>query len=244
MDRRAPGEKPERAASESWLTYRKDKPKDHPNFYAFLTNVCSPVMQTGKRPKILLDRLPPDAAILNLGSGTRRVSSSAINVDLFPYKGVDIVADISRLPLREGTIDGIINEVTLEHVSDSRASLAEMQRVLKQGGYLYVVVPFMQGYHASPDDYHRWTPQGLTADLPAFEAIETGIMSGPTSALLWIFQEWLAMALSFNISALYRVLWVLLNILTFPIKVLDLLFSRYSMAWKIASSFYYLGVKR
>jgi SAM-dependent methyltransferase len=237
-------EKRERAASESWLNYLKDKLKDYPNFYAFLINICSPVLQTGKSPKILLDRLPPDAAILNLGSGTRRISSSAINVDIFPYKGVDIVADVSRLPLKEGSIDGIINEVTLEHVSDSRAALGEMQRVLKQGGYLYVVVPFMQGYHPSPGDYHRWTPQGLTADLQAFEAIETGIMSGPTSALLWILQEWLAMALSFNISFLYRVLWVLLMILTFPIKLLDLLFSRYSMAWKIASTFYYLGIKR
>ena len=239
-----PRERPERADHEAWLNHLKDRLKAYPKVYAFLTNICSPVMPTGKGPRILLDRLPPDAVILNLGSGTKRISSSVINVDFFPFKEVDVVADITRLPLRDGSVDGIINEGTLEHVRDRQASIEEMQRVLKKGGYLYVVVPFMVGYHPSPDDYYRWTPQGLAAELQGLEALETGIRSGPTSALLWVLQEWLALVLSFNISFLYRVLWVALMILTFPIKLLDLLFSRYTMAWKIAATFYYLGVKR
>ena len=78
--------------------------------------------------------------------------------------------------------------------------------------------------------------------LPTHQPRSVG--SGPTSALLWVLQEWLALVLSFNISLLYKVVWVLLMVLTFPIKFLDLLFSRYSMAWKIASTFYYLGVKK
>lgn len=234
----------EPTAPEAWLDRLKNRFKDYPKLYAILTDVCSPLLVTGKGPRILLDRLPPGAVILNLGSGTKRISSSPINVDFFPFKEVDIVADITRLPFRDGSVDGIINEVTLEHVRDSRAAIEEMQRVLKKGGYLYVRVPFIVGYHPSPDDYYRWTPQGLAADLRGLEAIETGIGSGPTSALLWVSQEWLALVLSFNISLLYRVLWVLLMVLTFPIKLLDILFSRYSMAWKIASTFYYLGVKK
>lgn len=235
---------PESAASESWLNHLKNRLKAYPKFYAFLTNVCSPVLSTGKGPQILLNRLPPDAVILNLGSGTRRISSSVINVDLFPFKEVDVVADITRLPLKDNSVDGIINEATLEHVRDCRAAIKEMQRVLKKGGYLYVVVPFIVGYHPSPDDYYRWTPQGLAADFNRLETIETGIRGGPTSALLWILQEWLALALSFNTSLLYKLLWIILMVLTFPFKLLDLLLSHYSMAWKIAASFYYLGVKK
>jgi len=234
----------ERATSESWLNHLKDRLKAYPKLYAFLTNVCSPVMPTGKGPRILLDRLRADAVILNLGSGTKRISSSVINVDFLPFDEVDIVADVTRLPLKDGSVDGIISEATLEHVRDRRAGIEEMQRVLKKGGYLYVVVPFMAGYHPSPDDYYRWTPQGLAAELQGLEAIETGIRSGPTSALLWILQEWLALALSFNISFVYRVLWIVLMLITFPLKLLDLLFSRYAMAWKIAATFYYLGVKK
>ena len=230
--------------SEPWLDRLKNRLKAYPRLYAFLTDVCSPVLLTGKGPRILLERLNPDAVVLNLGSGAKRISSSVINVDFLPFEGVDVVADITRLPLRDGSVDGIINEVTLEHVRDRRAAIDEMQRVLKKGGYLYIVVPFIVGYHPSPDDYYRWTAQGLRADLQGLEEIETGIRSGPTSALLWVLQEWLALVLSFNISFLYKVLWVVLMVLTFPVKLLDLLFSRYSMAWKIAATFYYLGIKR
>ena len=36
-----------------------------------------------------------------------------------------------------------------------------MFRVLKPGGYIYSEVPFLQGFHADPDDYQRYTLQGL-----------------------------------------------------------------------------------
>ena len=232
------------AASESWLNDLKNRLKAYPKLYAFLTEVCSPVLLTGKGPRILLDRLPPDAVILSLGSGTKRISSSVINVDFLALKGVDLIADITQLPFMDGSVDGIINESTLEHVGDRRTAIEEMQRVLKKGGYLYAVVPFVQGYHPSPDDYYRWTAQGLVADLQGLQEVETGIRSGPTSALLWVLQEWLALVLSFNISFLYKVFWVVLMVLTFPFKALDFLFSRYAMAWKIAADFYYLGVKK
>ena len=232
------------ASSEPWLNSLKNKLKAYPNFYWFLANVCSPVMPTGKSPQVLLNRLPSSAVVLNLGSGTKRISSSVLNVDLLPFKEVDIVADITRLPFQDSSVDGVINEVALEHIPDCQTAITEMQRVLKSGGYLYASVPFLLGYHPSPDDYHRWTIQGLIADFDRLETIETGIGGGPTSALLWILQEWLAMFLSFNIPLLYKALWIILMVLTSPLKLLDLVLSRYSMAWKIASGFYYLGVKK
>jgi len=235
---------PEFASSESWLNHLKNKFKAYPNLYWFLANVCSPVMPTGKSPQILLNRLPSNAVVLNLGSGTKRISSSVINVDLLPFKEVDIVADITRVPFQDNSIDGIISQATLEHVPAYQTGIEEMQRILKSSGYLYVSLPFLQGYHPSPDDYYRWTIQGLVADFNRLETIETGIRGGPTSALLWILQEWLALALSFNIPLLYKVLWIILMVLTFPFKLLDLVLSRYSMAWKIAATFYYLGVKK
>ena len=200
-------------------------------------------MPSGKGPKSLLAKLPPDAVILNLGSGTKRISDSVINVDFLPFPRVDVVADITQLPFQNSSVDGIISVATLEHVRHARAAVDEMRRVLKKNGYLYLIVPFICGYHPSPNDYRRWTMQGVQEDLAGFEVVESGTRGGPTSALLWILQEWLALALSFNVTALYRVLWIGLTALTFPFKFLDLLLSRYSMAWKIAATFYYLGVK-
>jgi len=227
----------------AWLNRLKNRLKIHPRLYEFLTAVCSPAMPTGKSSKILLDRMQPDAVILNLGSGTKRISHSIVNVDLLPFANVDIVADAARLPFQNDSIDGIISEASLEHVRNAQAAIEEMHRVLKKGGYLYLIVPFMVGYHPSPCDYRRWTLPGIIDALEGLEVVESGIRGGPTSAFLWILQEWLAMALSFNIAPLYVVIWIGLMALTFPIKLLDLLLSRYSMAWKIAATFYYLGVK-
>lgn len=194
----------EHSSSESWLNVLKNKLKLCPGLYAFLTNTCSPMMPSGKGAKTLLNRLSPDAVILNLGSGTRRISRSVINVDFLPFAGVDVVADVTRLPFKDNSIDGIISEAALEHVRHCRAAFDEMHRALKKGGYLYLVVPFIVGYHPSPNDYRRWTVPGIIDDLGGFEVVESGIRGGPTSALLWILQEWLAMALSFNIKSLYR----------------------------------------
>lgn len=228
---------------QAWLDRFKNVVKSWPYLYGFLSRVCSPVMPVGKGVAGLLDRLPPDSVVLNLGSGVRRVSETVINVDFMPFPQVDVVADVARLPFKANSVDGIVSEAALEHVRDSRAAVEEMHRVLKDGGHLYLVVPFMSGYHPSPNDYRRWTLAGIAEDLPGFKVIESGVRSGPTSALLWILQEWIAMALSFNIRPLYRGLWLCLVVLTAPLKLLDLLLSRYLMSGNIAATFYCLGVK-
>ncbi len=228
----------------AWLAAFKDRLKSCPGLYATLMWVCSPLLFTGKSNHALRRRLPPGAVVLNLGSGPKRIGDNVINVDVMGFRGVDVVGDIGRLPVKDGSVDGVISEGTLEHIRDQGAAVREMERVLRKGGLAYVIVPFIVGYHPSPDDYHRWTAQGLAAELSAFDAIETGIYSGPTSALLWIFQEWLALALSFGIPVLHRALWLVLMVLTFPVKLLDALFSRYSMAANIAATFYYFGIKR
>lgn len=216
--------------------------KTYPGLYNLLTLICSPVMQVGKGSKALFEKMPSNAKILNLGAGTKRYLG-ALNVDIFPFPTTDIVADAAALPFSSDSVDGVICEVMLEHAIDPEAIIIEIYRVLKKGGYLYLAVPFMLGYHSSPSDYQRWTLPGIAHVLEGFEIIESGIRGGPTSALLWIFQEWLAMALSFNITPLYSAIRIGLMLLTFPVKLLDLLFSHYSMANRIAATVYCLGVK-
>lgn len=234
---------PQTLPTEGSILHLKSRLKAFPQLYSFLTDVCSPLLMAGKSRTILLNRLPPAALILNLGSGTRRVSPRVINIDQMPFAEVDIVADIGRLPFRDQSVDGLVNEATLEHVAEYQRVLGEMRRVLKPGGYLYLVVPFLVGYHASPNDYYRWTREGLIAALRDFQVVDVGIRSGPTSALLWTMQEWLAMVFSCNIPIVYTFLWIVLQLVTFPLKWVDLLLSRYSMAHKIAATFYYFGIK-
>lgn len=56
-------------------------------------------------------------------------------------EGVDVAADITRLPFEDGSFDGILCSHVLEHVEDDRAAMAELWRVLRPGGWAAVLVP-------------------------------------------------------------------------------------------------------
>ena len=47
--------------------------------------------------------------------------------------------------------------------------------VLKNGGYLYLEVPFLQGFHADPYDYQRYTQVGLKKLVEKFNKIDKNI---------------------------------------------------------------------
>ena len=123
-----------------------------------------------------------------------------------------------------------------EHVPDPDSHVAEMYRVLAPGGRALCYVPFMAPFHASPHDYQRWTRPGLATLFRDFEILDIRVGAGPTSALLWVLQEWLALALSFGSRRLYRVLAPLMWVLS-PLKVLDYLLARHPEASVVASGF-------
>jgi SAM-dependent methyltransferase len=183
------------------------------------------------------------AMLLNLGSGFRASPRGFLAIDREAYPGIAVRADLASLPLRDGTVDGILCEMVLEHVPDAEAALGEFRRILKPGGRIYLAVPFLWPYHASPHDYRRWTMSGLERDLAGFETLSAGLSGGPTTTLVNVLHEWLAMAFSFNVDALYRLLYLALMPLLFPLKILDVVLSRYRHAPKIGSLLYVHGRK-
>lgn len=74
---------------------------------------------------------------------------------------VDVLGTALSLPFGDGTFDTVVSFETLEHVTDSRAMLAELRRVVKPGGAVIVSVPFLWGEHCQPYDYYRFTAMGL-----------------------------------------------------------------------------------
>jgi SAM-dependent methyltransferase len=167
-----------------------------------------------------------------------------INIDLYDYPNVDLVCDISQLPFKNNSIDLIISIAVLEHVPDPKIIVEEIARVLKPGGKIYIYIPFIQGFHASPYDYQRYTISGIKHLFNDFDVMEARCGSGPSSGFLWIFQEWLAILLSFGIKPLYRLLHILVMLLTFPVKFLDILFIHHPFAMNIASAFTIIAKKR
>ena len=198
----------------------------------------------GKSPKKIIRNIGLDKLIVNLGSGPKKLRDDIINVDFYPFINVDVVADIGNLPFKSNSIDVIINEAVLEHNKNPQLLIKEMHRVLKPGGLIYITTVFVASFHSSPNDYYRWSKEGLRELLGGFKEKEIGIICGPTSAMLSIFNEWLAIFCSFGIKYLHQILLIMFTVITSPLKIFDYLISKFPSAQNIAYGFYYIGTKK
>jgi SAM-dependent methyltransferase len=233
-------------ANTDWLDSIKCYFKKYPNFYNFLIRLISPVFVFQKDTyKRLLNYVKNDekSIILNIGSGPFILGKNFINIDIAPYHNVHIVADATQLPFKNNSVDGIVNIVILEHVPEPENVVDEMFRVIKNGGVIYTHIPFLQGFHASPHDYTRWTSSGVVRLHHKFKELETGVGAGPTSSLVWVLTEWLAILLSFRIKVIYKILFVVFTLILWPIKFIDIILIGHPMAKNIASTFYFIGRK-
>ena len=218
--------------------------KRYPKIYYGIVWFLGPMLYRDKSYKIMAQSLPKNARIINLGSGPIKLMEGVIDLDIFPHKNVDLLGDVQALPFKDASISGVINIALLEHVKDTRIVINEIRRVLKPGGYVYTVTPFIFGFHASPNDFYRWTSEGLKMLFTGFQEVASGVHSGPTSGLLSILQEWLAMLFSFQNKYLYQALWVVFMVILSPFKILDYYLCRHPLGYKISGSIYYLCKKQ
>jgi SAM-dependent methyltransferase len=180
---------------------------------------------------------------LNVGSANRRYSSKTINIDIRLQKEVDIQGDLVNLPIKTESVESVVCTGVLEHTINPYKAVEEIYRVLKSKGRLFVETPFMQTVHAAPQDYARWTPDGLRQLLKVFKVIEFKVVAGPASALAWQFQETLAMLFCFNSEKLYKINLRLFGWLAIPLSWLDIILEKNPMAWKAASGYAVLAEK-
>jgi uncharacterized protein YbaR (Trm112 family) len=181
---------------------------------------------------------PPQALIVNVGSGATDYGANVINMDIDVFPNVDVVGVAERLPFADGCCEGAILMAVLEHVEDADRSLSEVRRILAPGGRLHVDVPFLQGYHPGPVDYRRYTEQGLRAELERYGFVieASGVAVGPASAMAWVTAEFLAMLFSGRSRKVYRFTRHFASWLALPIKYADHWLDRHPMAHKIPSA--------
>ena len=160
------------------------------------------------------------------------------------FDAVDIVGDGGNIPLQDGSVDAITCNAVLEHVPDPYNVVAEMLRVLKPGGYSQLMIPFVFRFYSYPADYQRYSVSGILELTRAFEKIELCVLTGPTSAMLVLFREYLHLLIpGGNSRVLRRVLNGLSGWFTFPFKYLDLWLNRKPEAANLAAALYCLGRK-
>jgi len=228
----------------SGINWLKSFLKQFPKLYYSIWHVFCPALMVVNGPRKILNYTKDEAILFDIGSGPERLGDEFINVDLFPFPEVDILADASSLPFKNDVADGVVSESVLEHVREPYDMASEMIRVLKPGGYLYASVPFIHPFHASPDDFNRWTINGLAHLFKDLEIVEKGVRTGPWSALLLFLAYWLGVLFSFGSEKTAPFLAHIFMLILGPLKYLDLIFMRIPGSHVVATHVYIIGKKK
>ena len=94
--------------------------------------------------------------------------------------GVDRVEDLRALTYEDGSVGTALCLETLEHCEDPFGAGRELARVVRSdGGVCLVSTPMLLGIHGYPEDYWRFTPEGLRVVLGDFDAIWTAGLGDP-----------------------------------------------------------------
>ena len=103
----------------------------------------------------------------------------------------DVVADVHHLPFRDETFATVALIHVLEHVREPLQVLAEIARVLKPGGQLFLDVPFLHEIHHAPHDISRPTTYGLRfmTEKVGLEVVEIRPSGGYFRCLAHILEE-------------------------------------------------------
>ncbi|MBB3918897.1 methyltransferase domain-containing protein [Rhizobium fabae] len=129
-----------------------------------------------------LPALAGTGAILELGAGSdyykKFMSSDQPYVTSNVVPGFDMVLDMTKIDLPDGSVDALVSVFALEHLFDFDAAFKEQYRVLTPGGRLLLVVPFMYYYHAAPDDFFRFSSSALDKLLSPFKVLSRQSIGG------------------------------------------------------------------
>ncbi|MFH0874140.1 MAG: methyltransferase domain-containing protein [Candidatus Komeilibacteria bacterium] len=112
---------------------------------------------------------------LQIGVRKQKFSPAWVSVDLYDKSDyIDFHYDIMNLEFPDEVFDVVVCAAVLEHVPDPGRAIAELRRVLKPGGEIWIEVPFCQPFHPSPQDYWRVTQLGLREWMKDFAEVESG----------------------------------------------------------------------
>lgn len=113
----------------------------------------------------ILPAMSGDGIIIELGAGgdyyKKYMSPEQKYLTSNLTSGCDLQLDMTRLKLEDNSVDALISVFALEHLYDYESVFKEMQRVLKPGGRMAIIAPFMYYYHAAPDDFFRFTESAM-----------------------------------------------------------------------------------
>ncbi len=191
------------------------------------------------RPYVLNPREAIDAPLgrwnLYIGGAGVQVSGY-VNLDIVAIPGVDVAADAECLPFPSGLFQRVECDAVLEHVRSPDAVMREIERVLAPGGFAHIVTPFCHPFHRYPEDYRRFTPDGLALLAGNLRVVASGWRTGPTATMLVFALEYAKLLLPWR--AWRGFAHGVFGWLLFPLRYLDCLLFRSPYAARIGNHCY------
>jgi SAM-dependent methyltransferase len=107
-----------------------------------------------------------------------------VGIDLSAGNNVDMVLDICCAPraltaaLGQGAFDLVLCCHVLEHTREPQRAARNIESLLRPGGLAYVATPWSQAFHATPDDYWRFSVRGLMLMFRKLEILSSFYSGG------------------------------------------------------------------
>jgi SAM-dependent methyltransferase len=193
----------------------------------------------------LLNELPKKGVGLNVGSGKTNLDSRIKNLELEASENIDYVGSVESIPEVDNTFDLVISQEVLEHVLDPVIAMSEIRRVLKKGGKCYIQLPFIIGYHPCPNDYWRFTKQGIIALVETSEmrVIKVGESVGSATGFYRISVEFFSILFSLLVPKSYKIFKGLFALFLYPVKWLDPLLRLSNEGERVSGGYYIICIK-
>ncbi|MCM8525876.1 MAG: class I SAM-dependent methyltransferase [Lentisphaeraceae bacterium] len=171
----------------------------------------------------VLDSISENGVGLNVGAGKTDIDKRIKKMELAPGNGIDYVGSVENIPEKNDFFDVVISQEVLEHVKNPWKAISEIQRVLKKGGLAYIQLPFTIGFHPCPNDYWRFSQEGIEELIKStnMEIVERGISAGSATGFYRISVEFFAILFSLPIPPMYKFFKALVSLLLYPVKLLD-----------------------
>jgi len=145
--------------------------------------------------------IPQGAKVLDIGAGqtlyrdafahTKYVTQDFAQTPDFEYGKINIISDITSIPLPDSSQDYILCSEVFEHIPEPLKALKEISRLLKPGGKLIFTAPLASGQHQAPYHFYGgytrfWYQKFFTENKLAISTLQpNGGLNAHTIEMLW-----------------------------------------------------------
>lgn len=118
-----------------------------------------------------------------------KICDDYMTLDIDINTNPDICGDIHNINWEDNYFDVVVATEVLEHLHDPKLAINQINRILKPGGICILSVPFLYPYHPDPQDFYRYTIDGLYSLFQNFTDVKVEYHGNRLQVIWLLFSE-------------------------------------------------------